>query len=219
VRITRCLVLGLALAALPAPAAAQDDTPGVSIRPFALGTVESFTAVDTFTAVFGRSYQPFFGGGVQVVVDDTDVLELSASRFRQTGQRAFISGGQSFRLGIPLTAEITAFEATVGYRFRLSPRLRPYVAGGAGLYMYKESSDFSDPTAAPPGTAVDVDTRHVGFILNGGAEFRLHRWVGIGADVQYTHVTGILGTGGVSQQAGENNLGGVAARAKLIVGR
>jgi opacity protein-like surface antigen len=216
VKTTLCLVFGLALAV---PASAQGDTPAASIRPFALGTVESFAAVDTFTAVFGRSYEPFLGGGVQVVVDDTDVLELSASRFRRTGQRAFISGGQKFGLGIPLTATITALEATVGYRFRVSPRLRPYVAGGAGLYMYKESSDFSDPTAAPPGTGVDVDTQHAGFILNGGAEFRLHRWVGVGADVQYTRVTGILGTAGVSQQAGESDLGGVAARVKLIVGR
>ena len=41
----------------------------------------------------------------------------------------------------------------------------------------------------------------------------------IGADVQYSHVPGILGTAGVSQQAGEDDLGGVAARFKLIVGR
>jgi hypothetical protein len=32
-------------------------------------------------------------------------------------------------------------------------------------------------------------------------------------------VPGILGTGGVSQQAGESDLGGVAARVKLVVGR
>jgi hypothetical protein len=38
-------------------------------------------------------------------------------------------------------------------------------------------------------------------------------------DVQYSHVPGILGTGGVSQQAGETDLGGVAARLKLVVGR
>ena len=56
-------------------------------------------------------------------------------------------------------------------------------------------------------------------MLNGGAEFRLHRWIGVAADVQYSHVTGILGTGGVSQQAGESDLGGIAARFKLIVGR
>jgi opacity protein-like surface antigen len=215
VKATLYLVLGLALAA---PVAAQ-DAPALAIRPFALGTVQSFTAVDSFDAVFGRAYDPFFGGGVQVVVNDTYVIELSASRFKQTGQRAFISGGQKFRLGIPLTATITPFEATAGYRFRLSPRVRPYAAVGIGVYSYKETSDFSDLNAAPPATGVDVDARHAGFVVNGGAEFRAHRWVGIGADLQYTRVPGILGTDGVSKQAGEDDLGGFAARLKLIVGR
>jgi opacity protein-like surface antigen len=205
----RCLLLvGLALAA---PVAAQ-DAPALSIRPFVMGAGQSFAAVDTFDAVFGRTYDPFFGGGVQVVIHDRVYFEGTASRFKQAGQRAFRSGGQSFKLGIPLTATIVPLEVTGGYRFHLSPRLRPYVAAGVGSYGYKETSDFSDP-------AENVDVRHIGFVMNGGAELRLHRWVGLGADLQYTHVPGILGLGGVSQQAGENDLGGVAARLKLIVGR
>jgi len=56
-------------------------------------------------------------------------------------------------------------------------------------------------------------------VVNGGAAFRLHRWVGLAVDLQYSHVPGILGNGGVSQQAGESNLGGVAARFKLVVSR
>jgi len=202
------LIIAIACAA---PAAAQDEQP-VSIRPFAFGSVQSFTAVDTFDAVFGRSYDPFFGGGVQVVFGGTYFVELSASRFRQTGQRAFISGGQKFRLGIPLTATIVPFEVTGGYRFHFSPHVRPYVAAGIGSYQYKETSSFNDPSE-------DVDVRHAGFVVNGGAEFRAHRWIGIGADVAYSHVPGILGSGGVSQQAGEKDLGGVSARLKLIVGR
>ena len=191
--------------------AAQDD-PSISIRPYVFGSVQSFTAVDTFDAVFGRSYDPFYGGGVQAVVSGTYFVELSASRFRQTGQRAFISGGQKFRLGIPLTATIVPFEVTGGYRFHFSPRVRPYVAAGVGTYQYKETSTFNDP-------AENVDVRHTGFVVNGGAEFRAHRWIGVGAEVEYSHVPGILGTGGVSQQAGESDLGGVSTRLKLIVGR
>jgi len=194
-----------------APALAQDDL-SISIRPFVFGSVQSFTAIDTFDAVFGRAYDPFYGGGVQAVFDGKFFVELSASRFRQTGQRAFISGGQKFRLGIPLTATIVPFEVTGGYRFHFSPRVRPYVAAGVGSYQYKETSTFNDPSE-------DVDVRHAGFVVNGGAEFRAHRWVGIGADVEYSHIPGILGSGGVSQQAGEKDLGGVSARLKLIVGR
>jgi Outer membrane protein beta-barrel domain len=202
--------LGLTLAA---PASAQ-DAPALSIRPFVMATDQSFAAVDTFDAVFGKTYFPFFGGGVQVVIYDSFFAEASASRFRQTGERAFLSGGKPFPLGIPLTATITPFEVTGGYRFRLRslPRVRPYASAGFGSYEYQETSSFAD-------AGEDIDTRHSGYLVNGGAEFRLHRWVGLAVDVQYSHIPGILGTAGVSQQAGENDLGGVAARFKLVVGR
>jgi opacity protein-like surface antigen len=205
-------VLCASFALLPAVPAAAQEPPALSIRPFAFGSIQSFAAVDTFNAVFGQSYDPFFGGGAQVVLHDRFVVELTASRFKQTGQRAFISNGKSFGLGIPLTATIIPFEVTGGYRFKLSPRVRPYVAAGFGTYKYTETSSFSE-------AGEDVDVRHAGFVLNGGADFRLHPWISIGADLQYTHVTGIIGTAGVSQQAGEDDLGGVAARFKLIVGR
>ncbi len=204
------LVAGLALAT---PASAQ-DAPALSFRPFVMATEQSFAAIDTFDAGFGKTYFPFFGGGVQVLIDDVYVVELGASRLRQTGERAYLSGGKAFRLGIPLTATITPFELTGGYRFRLKqlPRVRPYAAAGFGTYSYQETSAFAE-------AGEDVDTRHAGFMANGGAEFRLHRWVGLAVDVQYSHVPGILGNGGVSRQAGESDLGGVAARFKLVVGR
>ena len=206
--------LGLALClGLAAPAAAQDP-PALSIRPFVMATEQSFAAIDTFSATFGKTVFPFFGGGVQVVVNDGFYAELSASRFRQTGERAYLSGGKAFKLGIPLTATITPFELSGGYRFHLRqlPNVRPYAAIGFGSYGYQEISDFAEP-------GENVDTRHSGFVLNGGAELRLHRWVGLAIDAQYSQVKGILGSGGVSQQAGESDLGGVAARVKLVVGR
>lgn len=214
-KIFRCLVLALAVAA---PAAAQTD--GIAIRPFGFGSIESFAAADTFDAVFQRTFEPFFGGGVQVLFDDKYVVELSASRFSQTGQRAFISNGQKFRLGIPLKATLTPLEATIGYRFM--PARRSFVvygAAGGGLYFYKESSDFADQTASPPANGVDLDARHAGFVVNGGVETRVSRLIRVAVDVQYTRVPGILGSGGVSQQAGESDLGGVAGRVKLVVGR
>jgi hypothetical protein len=213
VKTTLLLLVGLALAAPVAPAVAQ-VAPSLSIRPFVMATDQSFAATETFDAAFGKTLFPFFGGGVQVLVHDRFFVELSASRFRQNGERAYRSGGKVFKLGIPLTTTITPVEITGGYRVRLRrlPRVRPYVAAGFGSYGYQETSSFADP-------GEDVDTRHSGFVLNGGAEFRLHRWVGLAADVQYSHVPGILGQGGVSQQAGESDLGGVAARFKLVVGR
>jgi outer membrane protein W len=208
VRRTLLLLFGLALAA---PAAAQDP-PSLSIRPFVIGTTQSFTATETFDATFEKTRAPFFGGGVQVVVRDQFVVEIGASRFKQSGERVFRSGDTNFRLGIPLTATITPVEVTGGYRFPVWERARPYVAAGFGSYAYTETSDFADP-------AENVDVRRSGFVVNGGFEFRLHRWIGASADVQYSRVNGILGVGGLSQQLGEDDLGGVAARFKFIVGR
>jgi hypothetical protein len=211
VKTTFMLLVTLALAA---PVLAQEP-PTLSIRPFVLGTEQSFAASKTFQAAFETSAAPLFGGGVQIVVLDRFVAEIGASRFRKTGQRAFISsGGQTSRLGIPLTATITPLEITGGYRFLFArmPRVRPYAAAGWTRYAYKETSDFAQP-------GEDVDTQHGGWVANGGVEIRVHPWIAIGADAEYSHVPGILGNAGVSQQAGEKDLGGVAARFKLIVGR
>jgi hypothetical protein len=191
---------------------APDDAPAVSFRPFFLATTEQLAAKKTFDAVFGQSRQPFWGGGVQVALQSGIYVEIGASRFKKTGQRAFAFNGQTFPLGIPLTATITPFEVTGGYRFRLSPGVIPYAGVGISRYAYVETSDFSD-------AAENVDTAQWGYLIVGGAEFRVHRWVGVGVDAQYTRVTGILGSGGISREFGENNLGGTALRVKVMVGR
>ena len=56
-------------------------------------------------------------------------------------------------------------------------------------------------------------------LVVGGAEFRLHPWVRLGIDAQYTHISGILGVAGVSQAFDETNLGGTAVRVKILAGR
>ncbi len=178
------------------------------------GEEEAFAAVETFKAVFGRSYEPFFGGGLQVVFHGRYYVEVNASRFKKTGQRVFRNNGQNFSLGIPLTATITPIEIVGGYRFkpRQMPRVRPFLAAGVTVYSYKETSDFVDASD-------NIDTRHAGFAGTGGVEFRLGRWIGLSGDATYTHVTGILGQSGVSKEVGEKDLGGVGARVRLIIGR
>jgi hypothetical protein len=196
----------------PAARRPESDTPGVSFRPFFLVSAEQPAATQTFEAVFDQPLQRFWGGGVQVALRGGLYVEVGASRFEKTGQRAFVFNGQAFKLGIPLTARITPLEFSAGYRFRVSPRIIPY--GGAGLarYAYVETSDFAD-------SGENVDATHTGFLVLGGVEFRAHRWVGVGVDVQYTQVTGILGSAGISKEFGEDNLGGTAVRVKVLVGR
>jgi len=216
----KALITLMCAASLATPAAAQtrssvtlDDTPSVSLRPFLLLSGERFSAHDTFNAVFGQSFELLWGGGLQLVFKKGIYVDVTASRFSKTGQRAFIFNGESFPLGIPLVATLTPVEVTVGYRFTaVSSRFWPYVGAGVGSYSYNETSDFAD-------TSDQVDTRHVGYLLVGGAEFRLSRWFGLTGDVQYTRVPGILGNDGLSQETGEDNLGGAAARLRVLVGR
>ena len=188
--------------------------PAAVFRPFFVVTAESFSAQETFKAAFGRAVQPFFGGGLEVVLRDGVYVDATVSRFRKTGQRAFRANGQNFPLGIPLTATLIPVEITGGYRFRIptSPRLVPYVGGGVGSYGYRRRR-------TSPTRATTSDTRHLGYLVVGGVDVRVHRLVGIAGDVQYTRVTGILGGGGVSKAAGEDDLGGVAVRLKVTIGR
>ena len=214
-----CLTLAVSapLAAQPRPSATPPpgpDEPFVSLRGFVLGAEQQFSAKTTFNAVFGKSAQPFFGGGAQLVFRHGVSIEVSGSQFKKTGQRAFVSNGEAFRLGIPLTATITPIELSVAYRVPIEyhETIIPYIGVGVGWYGYKETSGFTD-------AGDDVDTRKRGFLGNAGVEIRVHRWVGVALDAQYTHVPGILGEGGLSKDANEKDLGGVAARLRLVVGR
>src|SRR5258705_7098146 len=108
------LLVLLALA-VPAPLAAQTpraaaQTPGsypaFAPRAFVMFSQQKFTAKETFEAIFGETTGPFRGGGVDVVLARNVFLEVGAARFERTGERVFRSGGQTFRLGIPLTVKI-----------------------------------------------------------------------------------------------------------------
>lgn len=202
-----------------AAGARAQDAPRVSLRPFVEFTEERFAATQTFTAAFGKDVEPFYGGGLQATFHDRFYVEIGASRFRHTGDRVFRdTTGQVFHLGIPVTATLTPIELAGGYRFHVSRHGRriswlvPYAGAGVGSYHYQETSAFAD-------TGENLDTSHVGALVHGGAEFRVYRWVALTAGVQYTHVTGIFGTGGISADTGEKDLGGIAGRFTIVVGR
>jgi len=202
------ILTALALTLLFAvPASAQ-----LSFRPYGMFAQQSFDADQTFKAVFDSSSGSFFGGGLNITQDDQFYLDIGASRFKETGQRAFVNNGQVFKTGIPLTATIIPFEFSAGYRFMKGSRIRPYAGGGIGIYRYQESSSFQDDAEA-------IDVRHAGAIFEGGAEIRLHTWIGAAADVHYTYVPGIIGDAGISKDEGETSLGGFQFRVRFIVGK
>ena len=96
------------------------------VSPFVDVGIEQFTAAKTFDAVFGETASPLWGGGLQVALWRGRVYaELGASRLLKkngelVGERAFVSGGTPYRLGIPLRSTIKSFELVGGYRFNVS---------------------------------------------------------------------------------------------------
>jgi opacity protein-like surface antigen len=197
----------------PAPPPPPPRPPKVAVRAFVLISGEAFSASKTFDTAFGGSFQPMFGGGLELVFRSGLYTDVSLSFFSKTGQRGFVSDtGQVFRTGIPLDVSLTPIEFTGGYRIRLRrhPKWVPYLGAGVGWYLYKESSPGNDASE-------NVDTSHAGFLAVGGAGYRIQKHVELAGDGQFTYVPGILGTGGVSKGVGENNLGGIAARFRVVI--
>jgi hypothetical protein len=186
------------------PPRPQAPYPAISPRGFVLFGQQKFAAEQTFDAVFDKTALPLVGGGADIVLARNVFVEIAFSRFEETGQRVFRAG--------ELTATITPFELTAGYRFTNWRRVIPYGGVGFGSYHYEETSNFSQV-----GEDIDVSKRGVLFLA--GAEVRIAKWVGLGLDVHHTSVDDILGAGGISAEFDEDDLGGTAFRIRIMVGR
>lgn len=211
IRFARALSLTVVLLGLAAPASAQ----GIDIKGYGLFGSMTFTASDTFDAVLDRTSGPILGGGAEVGLPFGGLyVGVGGWRFKEDGERVFVSdSGDVFRLGIPVTVEITPIEVTAGWRFKnLSRRFIPYVGAGWSSYAYRETSDFA-------ADGEDVDERFSGYHILGGAEFKVMRWLGVGGEVAWTSIPDGLGAGGASQAFDETDLGGTSVRLKVSIGR
>jgi hypothetical protein len=206
------LVAAPAAAQVRIPPQPRRGEPNAVPRVYLLATVQQFAAADTFETAFGRAVQPFFGGGIEVVFRNGLFVDGAVSFFRKTGERAFVFDNEVFPLGVSLKARVTPIELTTGYRFaRRNSRMTPYVGGGIGAYFYREESDFDESGDV-------VESSSAGYLAVAGVEFGVSRRIFTAFDVQYSFVPGILGDGGISQEFGDENLGGIAFRFRLMVG-
>lgn len=210
----RRMVIGsLIAAALGAgTASAQTSEPSLGVQGFFdLGT-QAFSASKTFDATLGSRWGTFVGGGGQVRWRQIQ-FEVSASRFKATGERVFVFQDEVFRLGIPTTVKITPVEFTGAYR--LMPvwrRLTPYAGGGVGRHKYEETSRFATDDE-------NLELTKTSYHIVGGAEARVWRWIGGVVEVRHRFVRDALGGGGVSRDFGESDLGGTGVGVKIVVGR
>ena len=204
-------VVAAMVAALSANAQAQT----LSVRGFGDIGVTAFSASESFEAILGESRGTVFGGGGEVVFGPGVFVGVRASRFEAQGERVFIFEGERFELGIDTTIRITPVELSAGYRAGHGRwRVVPYGGGGIGWHRYEETSEFATDEE-------NVDERHTGYHLLGGAELRLARWVGIAGEAQWTTVPDAIGQddSGVSAAFGETNLGGTSFRVRVVIGR
>jgi len=219
------LIVGIAASvalASVAPAAAQTRTTrrpspsrSVKIGGYAMVGQFNFNARESFDAILGTTSGTIFGGGATIGLPFGGLfVEVGAWRFSGAGERVLVVDGDVIPLGIPLEVEIVPIEISAGWKIRVRrlPKLIPYVAGGLTSFGYKETSSFS-------AAGDDVDQRFGGYLLRGGAEFRLTRWLGVAGEAAWTSVPDALGEGGVSAAFNEDNLGGTSFRARITVGR
>jgi hypothetical protein len=174
--------------------------------------VGRWLAHNTFDAVAGSPYFPMFGGGAEVRLPNGVFGAGSVEYFQKKGQRVFVNNGTAFRLGIADRIRIIPIEGRVGYRQSLGSYAW-YAAGGAGVYLYRERSDFStgsdnvDKTSASYHALAGVE------VPIGDSMFRT------AFEVEFTTVPGALGDNGASAAFGEHNLGAIQARLRVLFGR
>jgi opacity protein-like surface antigen len=192
------------------PRSAPANRSRVEVFGFGALGYSSWLAHDTFNAVLGSSQAPMFGGGLQVRIGSL-TIEGSVERFQKTGNRVFVSDGTVYNLGIADRVQIIPITATVGYR-HAGRHITPYVGGGVGTHLYKETSDFADPSE-------NLSEKFTAYHALGGVEFASGSLLRVAFEMQYTSVPDALGTTGASAAFNEHNLGGVHARVKFMIGK
>lgn len=187
----------------------------IGIRGFVDGGFISLNASQSFQALTGDASGNKVGGGAQVIFANGLFVQFGLERYRKTGSRAFVFDGEVFALGISDTITVAPLTVTGGYRFRQFGRVLPYAGGGIGSYRLREESDFAEAEEI-------VDERFTGYHVLGGAEFGLWRRgrlsISAAGEVEYAGVPNALGTGGISQEFAEDDLGGTTVRFKIHVG-
>jgi hypothetical protein len=180
------------------------------LRGFADVSYHLFTANDTFDAVLGQPGGPFFGGGAEFRFPGGLFVQAAARYFKKTGERVFVLDDEVFPLGIEDEVTVQPIAFSAGYRFRSGGSIA-YVGGGAGIYRFKETSEFEDPSE-------QVDEQFTSYHVLAGAEFRGRGWIGAAVEVQYTMVPDSL-KGGLADLYEEDDLGGFDIRFKIVIGK
>jgi opacity protein-like surface antigen len=189
-----------------------------------------FTASKSFDAILNANSGPIVGGGGQFALKNGIFVQVDIAHFGADGSRAYVFNNQVYKLNEADSISATPIDLSVGYRFRfghrpvrpgtraarrqepsLAERLVPYVGGGVGTVLYKETSAH-----AQPGDNIDQSSTSYNFLA--GLEIGVWRFIGAGVEFHQRWVPDGLGKDGVSKAFNETDLGGSTIRFKVIVG-
>ncbi len=216
-----CLLTALGCLLAVAPALAQSRhaargpiRPELVIRVAVDAGLETFTATESFKAVFDSARAPVFGGGIAVLTRPGLFGDIRLSRIRKSGQRVVVLDGTVYPLGVSNTLTITPVEVSAGYRWqRRGWKAHPYLGGGMGWHRVSEMATAATGSDDAPHT-------FTGFQLIGGLDLPLGRWVAAAGEVRWRTIPGALDhANSVGNALGESNLGGVDVLARVIIGR
>jgi hypothetical protein len=171
------------------------------------------TASESFKAVTGSNSRVQYGGGVQAVnLWKGLYAEAGVGYSSLAGSRVFVHQGAVYDLGVPVTITLMPIDAGGGWRVPMSRALHAYLGGGVTFMNYKEESDFANAED-------DVSELYTGFYVSGGLEVRLAKWLHVRAEGRFTSIPDALGSGGVSAEFNETNLGGAAVAVRFVLGK
>ena len=197
------------------PGVLRPAQPPIGLRVYAFVEATEMRAAETFRATLGTASMEGVGGGLEVLRLWNGVFaRLTYATARHTGERVVVFQSEAIPLGIPMTVELTPFEAGTGWRtdFGRSPIVGAY--GGASLVRmrFRQTSDFANRNE-------DFDETFNGYGVFAGVDVTIGGWVMVGAEAQYRMVPDGLGQSGVSQAFGETDLGGTAIRVMVGIRR
>jgi hypothetical protein len=179
------------------------------VRAFGTASPMFFTAKNSTETILGSATALFLGGGAQAVWPNGAFLLGSFEQMQKTGTRVLVSGSQVYTLPLADQVTLTPISVTVGYREYKNRLLAPYVGVGAGWYRLRETTPGQDA----------FTKAHVSGHFLAGVEKPLQSWLSVAGEFQWTSAPKILGESGLSAAQGEDDLGGVSLRVKIIVGR
>ncbi len=190
--------------------AVAPPAPFFRVRGYGSLAYEWFVASKSFDAVLGQKGGVFYGGGGQAIFGHLFV-DVGFEHFRKTGQRVIVLDGDVFPLGIADTITMEPLTVSGGYRFRPTGKSVAYAGGGYTSLRFKESAEFAEP-------GENTDERFNGFVVLGGVEYAVHKWVFVSGEARYTGVPNAVGAPGVAAEFNESNLGGFSLALKVSIG-